>query len=289
MNQTVILETSSIETISTFVLAGATFLLAFVALSALFVARNQFKVVRERFKIERSRIVPYLSVTNLSFITADTLCCNIENVSDATAHWIGLSSYFYIVAPQYYDSLSTGNTLTYSEVKQRADEGKESYIKFYMPPNSIGHLLIYKDEEVSPKRIVNFAESGLTEAILPPHSGIVAVQFRPKFYVQTPDGHFGQFFNYDEFRDFLVQNNIEYVAVHFNLIYKDVAETALGGNYVDAFAIDVNKHKTLREAWKTHFPLDFLALSSSQIISNNRLLTEDLYRNMSSSWNLPTW
>jgi hypothetical protein len=277
----------SIETISNFAVATGTLFLAIVAVWALFTTRRQLNFISAQFKIERSKLVPYIHISKVWFVE-DFLYCQIGNVSDAKAYWLGVNARFYIVYPQYSDSASMENELSHSSVEKLVREGKQIYRKFYLAPHSEEHKLFYEGKEVKPEGIVNFATSGLTEAILPPHSSQIAVEFQPLFYVCTADGTHGKALIFSEFRDFLIQNHIEYVAVSFSLIYKDVMETPSGGEHVDAFVIVTKEHKSLQEASERHYSVDFLPLSMSEILSKIKWLSEKHYRNMSSSWNVPT-
>jgi hypothetical protein len=193
---------------------------------------------------------------------------------------------FDIAQPQYYDDPKGKDELGQSRAQQLAKEGKLIYVRFRSLPFSSVSGLVYEGAKVAPKGIVNFPLDGLPGAVLFARQS-ASIRFCPLFGVSALEADQGKALAFSELRDFLLQNDMRFIAVSFDIVYKDVTETPLGSENVDAFAVDLTKHKTLRDSWQDHHPLALVPLSRGAIESRLKYTFEDVYQDVRSRWNAP--
>jgi hypothetical protein len=91
-------------------------------------------------------------------------------------------------------------------------------------------------------------------------------------------------FHYDKFRDFLLKNNVDEVAVSMYLVYKDAAEMEVGDVYVSTFVIATASDKCLADSSKRVQHFDFLPLSPSELLTEGSWVSSKFYSETYSSW-----
>lgn len=271
--------------IATLGMAIATFLLAIAAFVGLFFTRKQLALLYNQFRIQRSHLVPHITLNGARFEN-DEVIVELSNSSDAVAYSLGMTARFDIAQPQYYDGPKSKDELSQSRAQQLADEGKIVYAKFRPLPFSSVSGLVYDGIKVAPKGIVNFPLDGLPGAVLFARQS-TSIRFCPLFGVSAVEADQGKAFTFSELREFLLQNDMRFIAVSLDIVYKDVTETPLGSENVDAFAVDLIKHKTLRDSWQDHYPLALVPLSRGAIESRLKYTFEDMYQGLWSRWNAP--
>ena len=270
---------------ATLVMAIATLFLAIAAFVGLFLNRKQLALLDSQFRVQRSLLVPHITVNGVRFEN-DGVIVELSNSSDAAAYSLRMGARFDIAQPEYYDGPKSKTELSKSRVQQLADEGKIIYAKFRPVPFSSVNGLVYDGIRVAPMGIVNFPVDGLPGAVLFARQH-ATVRFCPLFGVSALEGHQGKAITFSELREFLLQNDIGFIAVGFDIVYDDVTETPLGGENVDRFAVNLMKHKTLRESWQEHHPIALVPLSRGDIESRLRYMFEDVYEGIRSRRNAP--
>ena len=243
-------------------------------------AKTQTKILSDQFKIRRSQVVPYITVGGLK-VEGDDIIAELTNQSDVGAYWIGLKTQFFQVIPRYYGSKEDRQTLNMDQVHQYEKEGKTVYVKYFLVP---WEKLVFNSEMVKPKGIINFSADMPTPVFAPPEHK--HAKFHPLFGIKSNDGSWSQTLDFAKLREFLSQNNVPYAALSFTVVYKDITETPLGSETADAFVCIVEEHKTLQQAWKKHYTVDFIGLSPGEILTKLKYVDEDWYDHTWSSWNL---
>ena len=271
--------------IATLGMAIATFLLAIAAFVGLFLTRKQLTLLYNQFRLQRSHLVPHITLSEARFEN-DEVVVELSNSSDAAAYSLGMMARFDIAEPQYYDSPKSRDELSQSRVQQLIDEDKTVYAKFRPLPFSSVRGLVYDGRKVAPKGIVNFPFDGLPGAVLFARQS-ARVRFCPLFGISAIEDDQGKALTFSELREFLLQNDARFIAVTFDIVYRDVTETPSGRENVDAFAVNLMKHKTLRQSWQEHHPLALVPLSRSGIESRLKYMYQDMYQGLWSSWNAP--
>jgi len=277
------------EVIPNILLAIGTLALAIVAFYSLRQNQKQIQVLSRQVNVQKSLLVPYLQVKQLD-IQGNRVSIETENVSDTTAHWFGLATEFYLVYPRYSADPKGDELLSPSHLEQLIEEGKTVWVEFLLLSSSKAPRFTYEGKLVLPEGVVTYPESGFTATVFAAHTS-TKVEIEPLFCVHTEKktlgSGFGKAFRFPEFREFLLQNEVGYVAVNLSLVYKDVTETPIGHESVAKFVVNAKEHKTIQESWQSKHSFHFLPLSIGEIQRDIKWLSLDSYRQLKSHWNLP--
>ncbi|MBF8265160.1 MAG: hypothetical protein HW384_1024 [Dehalococcoidia bacterium] len=233
--------------------------------------------------MQRSALVPYLEI--ISYETKDnTLILDIENLSDSTARGMGISTSFYLVFPRYTADSKGIDVLSSSRLEHLVKDNVTVFVKYFLfGPNE--PKLIWEGKQVRSVEVISFPETGTDAAYFPPHHKS-KVEFKPRFMVETKETlASGKAFLFDEFKEFLLQNNIGYCAVDIKLVYQDLTETQIGYDSFCRFVINPMAHTTIEESCKDKASFDFLPLSIREIQLKNKWIDKSIYKRFKSPWN----
>jgi len=273
------LDWSALVAVGTLALAIATFM-------AVYQGRKQLQTLSRQVNLQIGQQIPHLFMKQVIF-EEDIVKLDIENATNAPAYWVGLETEFFLVRERYYDAQHNGREISWGEVVKLREDGKTVYGKYYP---LVGHecpKLVHEGKEVKPGTGISFCAPEGVSVYFPPKA-TAQVKTTPRFvvYLTEKEGWSWMGFEYGTFRDFLLKNSIDTVAVSMSLIWKDAGETVLGQTYVASFVIRTALDKSLAESSRHAQRFDFLALSHQQLLSDRMWITGEDYRNTYSGWHV---
>jgi len=161
--------------------------------------------------LQRSSQIPYLKVNSVD-IRNNPIYLEIENLTNSLALWLGISTAFYLVYPQYSADSKGEGMPSASRLEKLIKENQTIYVKYLgYGPNE--PRLVWESKIVQTHKVVSFPKSGYAATYFPPHDSI-KLEVEPLYFVRTKEllGS-GKAFKYDEIREYLLQNNINHIAV----------------------------------------------------------------------------
>lgn len=196
---------------------------------------RQSKLMEKQALWQRSEVYPYVRIKETEF-KQNTVSLILKNMSETPAFEIGL---FVDFIP---GSRLENGILTFVDPIEFDDADpyfKKAYRKHTVIPlkNKDGKNRLYANEtdtfSVEPSFI--FANSR-------------------KDFISAQKGYSWEIDTYPLLRAKLLRQNIGYVAVTFELVYKDAAETLQEFEVLKEFVIDLKKHENLEQAAKENIP-----------------------------------
>lgn len=268
-------------------LAVGTILLAIAALVSISIGRRQNQVILRQLSLQTGQQIPHLFIREVKF-EDDTININIENATNVPAYWLGLSTNYYLVNERYSSDSEGKNEINRGESVKLHEEGKTVYMKYYPIIGSVVPKLKYEGKEAQINSAVSFFDPQGVSQYLPASTNIwvkavprFAISWKEKDVIQAYRG-----FAFNEFRSFLLKNNIFAVAVTMDLICKDSAEMQHNQGEVASFAILAGSDKTLAESGKRQQHFDFIAVPFFEMLSKDSWILTDTYLNTYSGWNV---
>ncbi len=269
-----------------FLVALGTIGLAVAAFVSMNQGRKQTQAILRQLNLTIGQQTPYLFIKSVSF-EHDSVSLEIENATNVPAFWVGLVTRFFFVCERYYDSPSGDHEVGWGEAVKLRDQDKIVYSKYYSPAPDRWPKLIHDDKAVVPDASVSFFDPQGVSVHFPPKS-IVQVKSLLRFVVSWPgkDGPSSQAFEYGAFRDFLLKNNVDQVAISVSLICKNAEELPLGQGYVTSFILRTSSDKSLSDSSKNAQRFDFLPLSHAEYLSAKFWITYEQYCSTYSRWHI---
>jgi hypothetical protein len=271
------------QIVSNFLVGIGTLVLAVIAWWGLRQASNQQHILSKQLDIQQTQLRPNIQVKSFNF-KKNALSVEIENVSTVAAYRVGVSTRFYLVYPLFFDSPESNQPLSRSRVEQMIAKKKQLYAKYQLVHPKKGPKLIYEGNIVIPDEAVTFAGNDLPGAIiLSRETRNITVE--PRFNVSTGliTGLTGKAFDFAELTRFLLQHDVQWVAVSFALIFKDVTEEIIGSEWITKFAFDIKGRTSLANAHTHGSPIYFLPLSAAEIQTKKMYLPGQSYRSRKTS------
>jgi hypothetical protein len=265
--------------VGTLLLATATFL-------AVYQGRRQVQMLYRQLNLQTAQQIPHLFIKQVTF-EKDAVKLDIENATDAPALWTGLVTRFFFINERYFDAQRGGHEISWGQAVKLKEEGKTVYGKYYLPAPNKWPKLVYNGKEVRQEAAVSFFAPQGVSTYFPPKTTI-QVKTAPRFAISwaEKDRQAGKGFEYGAFREFLLENNIDEVAVSMSLICKDAAEKPLGQADVASFVIKTASDKSLADSSAHAQRFDFLPLSHQEYLSDKIWVTEESYYNTYSNWHI---
>jgi hypothetical protein len=267
--------------------AIGTILLAIATFMSVLQGRKQMQTLLKQVNLQVGQQIPHLFVRKVTF-EGDSVKIDIENATNASAHWLGLETSFHLIRQRYSDSAHDGREITWGEAIKLKEEGKIVYGKYFLLGPHEWPRLVHDNREVKPETAVTFFKPQGVSIYFPPKSTIqVSTTPRFAFSWMEQDNRRWQGFEYARFRDFLLRNNIDKVAVSMLLVCKDASEKPIAQSYVASFLINTASDKSLEDSSKSEQKFDFLPLSQLDFLSDEFWITEEIYDKMHSNWHIP--
>lgn len=266
--------------------ALATLLLAIGTFMSVYQSRKQSQAIIRQLKLQIGQQIPHIFVRNVTF-ESNSLTLDIENATDTPAFRLGLSTSYFPVLEKYYADKDGKQEINWGETVKLREDGKTVYMKYYSTGLNNRPKLNYDGQEVQSDSAVSFfAPQGVSQ-YLPPKTNI-QVKTTPRFAVSWQDKESSSFqgFAFDEFRNFLLKNNIHAVAVVMYLICRDSAEMTHTQGEIARFAIVTSTDKTLADSGKNPQHFEFLAVPFLDSLGENSYISGDTYRDVHSGWNV---
>jgi hypothetical protein len=122
-----------------------------------------------------------------------------------------------------------------------------------------------------------------------PPDSTINVETKPVFLISWKgDQELSSFkgFNYSEFRNFLLSNNIKSVAVVMLLLCKDSGERVHHQGTVASFAFRIDLEHSLLESSKNSQHFDFIPLGPTERLSEDSWTPYEQYTNTFSNWHI---
>ena len=265
--------------IGTIILAIATFL--YVNQS-----RIQTKILAKQVNLQTGQQIPRLLTSQLHFDT-NSIKINIENATNVPAYWVGLETRFFIIEQKLYPDQQSDTEISWGEAVKLRDEGKIIYGKYFWSGNNKLKLK-FQNRDVNPDAATSFFSPQGVSVYFPPHSTIQC-ETRPIFVISWK-GEQGllqyQGFDYKEFREFLLDNNIRAVAIVMTLLCKDAGEMMHSQGYVASFVVRTDLDRSLVESSVNSRRFDFIPLSHEERLSGDSWTPGENYQNTYSSWHV---
>jgi hypothetical protein len=270
-----------------FLVGIGTIILATATIWSVYVNQKQNAVLFKQINLQLGQQIPYIFIDNVEF-SKHTIKLFIRNVTSVSAFWLGLDTHFLIIGQKLYASKDSKNEIGWGEAIKIRDEGKTYYSKYYWyGPNS--PKLMFENHQVEPSSVVSFFSPQGVSVILPPTDATICIETTPKFVVswKNEQGLISyKGFEYDDFRDFLLNNNIRAVAVVMDLVCKDAAEIVHNQGSVASFVVRTDLDKSLSDSSKNSQRFDFIPLSHKESLSEKSWTPYEHYKNTYSNWHI---
>jgi len=265
--------------IGTIALAIATFLFVYQS-------RRQTQVLFRQLNLQTGQQIPRLFIRQVDF-ERNSIKINIQNAANIPASWVGLETRFFVVGQRLYADQTGDNEISWGEAVRLRDEGKTIYAKYYWLGPDLQKLR-FENREVHADAAVSFFSPPGVSVYFPPNSTI-QVETTPIFTISWK-GEDGlpsyQGFDYNEFRNFLLSNNVRAAAIVMELLCKDTAEMVHSQGPIASFAVRTDLDRSLVDSSKNTQRFDFIPLSHAEMLSEKSWTPYDHYRNTYSSWHV---
>ena len=264
-------------------------MVAFGTLVLAYYAYKNIKSSKEQLNLFRSQQEPYLLVQDKQFI-GNKIELILSNHGQGTAYDVAVSTRFFIT------EFNIGNDSKRLLRESPLERWSKLEIKGIFNLVSTKSLLLKKEEEEINTRFFNRVMSTIFKKplnyhIVYPSSATTFIfdveneetilkcgdenkhfEFEPYFWVTTQKnerhlklGTMGKGSLFDNLRDFLIQNNIQFIGIVFNLISRDKLGNVHYHQEIDSCIVELNVNKTLEEAInsgrKVHFtPLGWIEI-----------------------------
>ena len=257
--------------ITNIMVAGGTLILAYVAYLNIKSSKEQLKLLRNQTRIFSSQQEPYLLVQNKKF-KGNKIELALNNHGGGTAYDVAVSTRFFITEVK----LTNESERLLRETPRKKWDKLNIQGRFNLLPNS--HLLLEKNKEEIKNSLFNRAISWILKRpinyeIVYPSSATTFIfdleneesilksgeenifEFEPYFWVTTKKneeefklGAAGKAFLFDELKDFLIQNNIQFIGITFDLVSRDKIGNVHNHQEIDSCIVDLKENKTLADA-----------------------------------------
>ena len=270
----------------TFLVAVGTVVLAIVTLLLVIQYRRQVDVMLKQLNMQIGQQIPRLFIKQVDF-RPDSVEIEVQNSGDVPATSVGLETCFFIIGQHLYADQKSDNEISWGEAIRMRDRGETVYSKYYwIGPEST--KLKFENREVNPSAVVSFFSPQGASVYFPPRT-TMRIATKPAFLISWK-GDQGllsyRWFDYTEFRDFLLSNDIRAVAVVMSLLCKDAAEAVHHQGTVASFAIRTDLDRSLVESSQNAQRFDFIALSPTEWLSEDSRIPAEMYRNIRSHWHV---
>ena len=149
------------------------------------------------------------------------------------------------------------------------------------------------DDSQNEKRIVindnkgclNYISKSKKKVVILRPEEDVEVKIEPKFWLQFPYKSKyagGRFVNLVELIELLKKNGRQFVGFSFELVCKNGVEDVQDSVSMAKFGFDLTNHRTLEDAKKQGYPLNFLPLDGNEIETRIGAINYEVYNNTKS-------
>lgn len=305
MNYSTILNVvfENLATISNIMVAAATFALAYITYRTIKSSEEQLKFLRKQTQILNSQQEPYLLVHGKKF-KGNKIEVYLSNHGGGTAYEVAVETEFYLAEFKLtneserllketpidkldkLDKLSIQGRYNLSLNKTLLLEKNKEHIK-----NDIFTRLMSKIsktpmnyEIVYPSSATTFLFSAENEqSILKLGEKDIFFEFEPYFFVTTNkfekgvSGSSGKGFLFNELKEFLLKNNVQYIGITFDIMSRDKIGLVYHHQEIDSCIVDLKENKTLEEAINSGRKVNFKALGWLEIQKKSKWLPTILY------------
>lgn len=262
-----------------------TIILAIATISYVAQSKRQTDILYRQINLQMGLQIPRLLIKNVIF-EPNSIKIDIQNITRVPAYWVGLETRFFVIGQRLFASQKTDSEISWGEAVKLKGQGKQIYAKYYWPGSS--PKLKYKDAEVDNDGGISFFSPQGVSVYFPPNS-LLQIKTTPRFAVswkQKSGLPASQGFEYKDFRDFLLANDVKAVAVIMALFCKDSAENVHSQGYAASFAIRTDLDQSLVDSSKNAQRFDFIPLSHEEILSEKSWTTYEQYKNTYSNWHI---
>jgi hypothetical protein len=276
----------SLNALASLGVALATVILAVVTYKVLIESRKQLSILTAQTVVSRSQLDPYLLVHSFKF-TGDKLVIDVENIGKGRAIWLSLRLWYQPCEPHYSADKKGEIPLTPEQAVQLGKTQGRLFAKYEASRKE----LRYEDwKSALPVQAFTFlGNKNIGDEAVLLEGTRQQFEVEPHSCIGKDKPPFNQWkgFTFDEFRHFLAENDVGFVALQFQLACKDPVENILPGIHVCKFVMDLSKHKTLEEAFTDNFSFDFFPLTLKEAQSKGESIPSDMYYETRSGHNVP--
>ena len=269
-----------------FLVAAGTVVLAIVTLLLVIQYRRQVDVMLKQLNMQIGQQIPHLFIKQVDF-QPDSVEIEVQNATDAPATSVGLETRFFTIGQHLYADQEDHKEISWGEAIRLRNQGQTVYSKYYWtgPGNP---KLKFENKEVDPSAVVSFFSPQGVSVYFPPRT-TVRIATKPAFAISWKDDQgllSYRWFQYSEFRDLLLSNDIRAVAVVMSLLCKDAAEVVHHQGTVASFAIRTDLDQSLVESSRNVQRFDFVALAPTEWLSEDSRISAEMYGNIRSNWHV---
>jgi hypothetical protein len=267
-----------------FLVGIGTIILALATILYVYQSRLQTQILTKQINLLTGQQIPRLFIKQIDF-EANSLKLEIQNITNVPAFWMGLETNFYVIGQRLYPNQNSDTEISWGEAVKLRDEGKTIYEKYFWSGQT---KLKFQDKEVDTDTAISFFSPQGASVYLPPNSTI-QVTSRPIFLVSWKENQglkSYKGFEYSEFREFLLYNNIRAAAIVLTLTCKDSAEIEHSQGYAASFVLRTDLDHSLIDSSKNTRRFDFIPLSHDERLSGDSWTPNDSYNNTFSNWHV---
>jgi hypothetical protein len=269
-----------------FLVALGTVVLALVTLLLVIQYRRQVDVMSKQLNMQIGQQIPRLFIKQVNF-RPDSVEIEVQNAGDAPAMSVGLETRFFVVGQHLYADQEGHKEINWGEAVRIHDQGQTVYSKYYWTGPGTPRLRL-EGKEIEPSAVVSFFSPQGVSAYFPSRTTI-CITTKPMFGISWRGDQglaSSRWFEYGEFRNFLLSNDIRAVAVIMSLLCKDAAEEVHHQGTVASFAIRTDLDRSLVESSRNAQRFDFIALAPTEWLSEDSRITVEMYHNIRSHWHV---
>jgi len=269
-----------------FLVGVGTIVLAIATLMLVIQNSRQVGVMLKQLNMQIGQQIPHLFIKQVDF-QPDSVEIEVQNATDVPANSVGLETRFFVIGQHLYADQKGDNEISWGEAIRLHDRGETIYSKYYWtgPENP---KLKFENREVNPSAVVSFFSPQGVSVYFPPRT-TMRIATKPMFLISWK-GDQGlpsyRWFEYSEFRDFLLSNDIRAVAVVMSLLCKDAAEVVHHQGTVASFSIRTDLDRSLVESSRNVQRFDFIAPAPTEWLSEDSRIPGEMYQNIRSNWHV---
>jgi len=226
-------------------------------------SNSQLRELRKQNALEQSKNKPILKTSDFRF-KKNIPEVLVRNTGSGPVMWVGIYTKFFPAMKLLTDSPEHFRPLKSSEILQAVSDKKQLYQRFELIPNIDFQI---DGETMHPAGMVNFQKEGefiLNSGENKIFSAEIKFELRGKGVFSS-----GHMYLFEELKEFLKKNQIQFVAIEIGITGKDSTGTTIPEMVLAKFYVDVEKHDSLEsayaEATATNLKPHGLPLTTSEI------------------------
>ena len=213
----------------------ASIIVAFYSLYSVISLRKQVDLMERQTLLHRSETYPIIDIENIQ-VKENEIEVTLKNKGKGAAFFIGLGMQFHPIIPlkNQWEFVNKINIIEEGEARKIYPRSHVIFLR-----NQNGHNRLLSSESDTFKGKISFLFS----------------------YKKNKDLDSGTWKYFDDFKTLMNLNNIHFVAVMTDVVFKDLSESITESEAMYSIIVNLQKHKSMEEAIKDNIPFSQRTLS----------------------------